>query len=568
MKKILSIILALGLVLSMSLAAMPASAQPPCGDIDVLTLSGDCDGETMVTYTMEFDITRTMTMGVDTFQIEFPAGTAFGATFGDTGDVTVEEAALGAVDVHEDDIEVAGTTVTITVPETISASSGNIKQVTIVVTKVTNTAEGEDYPLTVTGFIGCCDPFACWTDEFDIAPKYSTYEFMLTFGPDVTVDGFYGVLPWDGGALAQIQAPSTFAPEAVTVTTDNTYAGIADDFIVPFKACGQDAPYGWERSDEIRFTPFEMWLRYDDLGCDGYDPVIINFWLEDVDLGPNVDPEDGIVTLYLWGIVGVDLGWHEFELNIEDEDPYQWGFAPAGFALANNHNEPAPGLIHFNIPGYYEICFELEYLGDPTPCNPIPDKILAEMCLTAQVMQEKDSFLRDPFDSKWNFFSTPLRLKYDGVADVFAPVAANLRGVYHWDNAQQKWFGYSTNSALPGEYQSLSKIEDGKGYLVRMKTDYEGWTPGLNTAMWLFGHAQAYAPSMPFSYNVVTGWTMMGYTSLALAGDATTYLEPAVHLAHPYGVLGLDGNAYVSQTLMNPGFGYWVYFTAPGTVVP
>jgi hypothetical protein len=84
--------------------------------------------------------------------------------------------------------------------------------------------------------------------------------------------------------------------------------------------------------------------------------------------------------------------------------------------------------------------------------------------------------------------------------------------------------------------------------------------------MWLFGHAEAYAPSLPFTYNVAEGWTMMGYTNLTMGGGAANYLLPAGAIGG--GILGLSGNGYSVTATFNPGFGYWVYFSADGQVVP
>jgi hypothetical protein len=511
-KKILSIILALGLVLGMTLSAMPAAAQTCEADV---TVTPAC-AEGAATYCIEFESEYQMLVGNDEFVIEFPAGTLGTVTATLNGNATTATK--------------DGMLVYVAIP----VAAGNIAAgatVTICISGVTNPAEGE-YTLNVWVDMLCCPLELIACGEYEIDPKYSTYKFVVDFG--------------------------------------KTYPGIGEDVLPLFKACGQDSPYGFENPiapDGNLYTWFDIILTYDTLGCFGYDPVIINFWLEDAPAGATVT-----LVMYGWSPVpypggAMTLGWHEFELKLTDLLPKQWGFAPAGFALAADHDEATEAYIHFDIPGNYEICFELEYLGVEIPCQPdIPGGILTDRCLTAEVLQDKDTANIDPFGPKWNFFSTPLRLAYDAIDDVFAPVEHNLKAVWHWDNVQGKWFYYSPTSGLPAGSQPLSTIEDGKGYMVRMKTNYEGFNPIVNPNLWLFGHAQAYAPNPPFSYNVVTGWTMMGYTSLTPLGDATTYLAPATALAG--GVLGLSGNAYVPVTQFNPGFGYWVYFTAPGTVVP
>jgi hypothetical protein len=476
-----------------------------------VTVDPDCAGET-AEYCIEFESEYSMLEGNDEFAIEFPAGTTFG-----TVTATVDAAAATAT--------VDGLMVYVSVPANIAAGD----PVAICIDGVTNPGEG-DYTLNIYADMLCCDPELIDCGEYTINPAYSTYKFVLDFSP--------------------------------------TYAGMAEDFIPWFKACGQD-DYYFENpngDDGVHYAGFDIVLKYDTLGCNGYDPVIINFWLESAPAGSTVS-----LIMYGWngtpGDPDVTLDYHEFDLTLDDVDPWQWGFAPDGFPLAEDHDEATEAYIHFDIPGEYEICWELEYLGETLECQPdIPGGILVERCVTAQVMQDKDTFERDPFGPKWNFFSTPLRLFDDAVESVFAPVEDDLVGIYHWDNVQQKWFGYATTSYLPGELQSLSTIEDGKGYLVRMKTDYEGWDAGANDAMWLFGHAEAYAPSLPFTYNVAEGWTMMGYTNLTIGGGAANYLLPAGAIGG--GILGLSGNAYSVVATFDPGFGYWVYFSADGQVVP
>jgi hypothetical protein len=505
-KKILSIILALGLVLGMTLAAVPAVAQTCEATV---TVDPDCAGET-AEYCIEFESEYSMLEGNDEFAIEFPAGTTF------------DDPVTAEVDMVSATATVDGLMVYVSVPNDITAGD----TVDVCIDGVINPADG-DYTLNIYVDMLCCPLELIGCGEYTIAPKYSTYKFVLDFSP--------------------------------------TYAGMAEDFIPWFKACGQDEPYGEPHPDDpgtytYLFTSFNVTLKYDTLGCYGYNPVIINFELMSA-------PAGATAHLVLYDEDGTT--YYDFLLTNPGHatDPKgSWG-PPAGFPLLADHDEDTMAWIHFDIPGEYEICWELEYLGEEIECQPdIPGGILVERCEIVQVMQDKDVFPRPEFDPKWNFFSTPVRLFDDAIESVFAPVEDNLVGIYHWDNVQQKWFGYATTSYLPGSLQSLSTIEDGKGYLVRMKTDYEGWDAGANDAMWLFGHAEAYAPSLPFTYNVAEGWTMMGYTNLAAAGDADDYLLPASAIGG--GILALDGNSYSVETHFDPGYGYWVYFSADGQVVP
>ncbi|GEM_PF-3759463 len=472
MKKILSIILALGLVLGMSLVAMPVLADEECDA--AVTVTPPCAGY-LAEYCIEFESKYQMLAGNDKFVIQFPEGTTFGATV----TATVDGAAATAV--------LDGLLVTVGVPANIDASA----TVVICIDGVKNPDTPDYYTLNVWVDMLCCPLEQIDCGEYEIVPAVSTYKFVVDFGP--------------------------------------SYPGIAEDIWPPLQAC--------------EVYDFNLIIKTDKLGCAGWGDTEV--WAH---LKPDAPGEVTFNGTAMEECEKLPLGTYDLGANVTIVLP-----------LTIHAHTPSEDCQH------YVINFHLEGEIPAPPCEE-PGIREYEKEYMFKAYQDLDSFLRPEFGPKWNFFSTPLRLFDDAIDSVFEPVEANLVSVRYYDNVQGKWFGYDTNSSLPAEYQSLNTIEDGKGYLVRMKTTNENWNPALNGAMWLFGHAEAYAPEPPFTYNVAKGWTMMGYTNLADPGDAADYLLPAAAIGG--GILGLSGNAYVPVTQFVPGFGYWVHFAADGQVVP
>ena len=137
MKKIFSIVLALGMVLVLSVVATPVAANVTT---PVVVVAPDTVG-TEAEYEIVFNITSTLAIGA-TISIEFPAGTTVPTTY-ETGDVTVE-----GWDISSGDISVAGQVVTITLPTAIGAPD----EVTVVFkmdADITNPATDGDYTLSV-----------------------------------------------------------------------------------------------------------------------------------------------------------------------------------------------------------------------------------------------------------------------------------------------------------------------------------------------------------------------------------------------------------------------------------
>ena len=167
MKKVISIIVALALMLSLGIAATPVLA-----DVTVPTVEVDpAVVNEVASYTITFNITSTLAGGA-TVSVRFPTGTTVPATSTyQPGDITVQ-----GWPISHGDIVVSGQVVTITLPDPIGA----IAQVTVVFTKdagIKNpTVPKSDYTLEVK-----TSKETNWvtSQQFSIPlPDKSSYEFV------------------------------------------------------------------------------------------------------------------------------------------------------------------------------------------------------------------------------------------------------------------------------------------------------------------------------------------------------------------------------------------------------
>jgi hypothetical protein len=101
-KKIIGILVALGLVLSLVVMATPVAAK--VSGVTANVANSDC-ACSVGTYTITFNITASLTQGVHCVCVKFPAGTTVPATYKD-GDITIE-----TEDVFGSEVTVSGTEV-------------------------------------------------------------------------------------------------------------------------------------------------------------------------------------------------------------------------------------------------------------------------------------------------------------------------------------------------------------------------------------------------------------------------------------------------------------------------
>ena len=521
MKKILSIMLALGLVLGMVVAAVPAAAQP-AGDWTVVSFVSDeyCELKTASYNITLAPLPASLTQGYHTVTVKFPAGTGYPASY------TAGSIRIGGADVFASEITRVGDEITFLVPTTILSGPVLIEFRSIGTRRFTNPPAGK-YNVEVKTSRA---PMSTWVksqynavtlkyDPYTIVPTVSTYKWVLDFDQI-------------GG-----------------------YEDIGLNVVPPFQMCGQETIGFVDPLIAGRYvTPFDLLLRASPAGCAGCPLMAAEMIMT---ARPTTTAR---AHLY-------DASAQTVAKNFTSTDPLV-----AGSTYALGSWDPLPANptdtwdfgLHFDTPGTYTFCFVLEYSGTGVCELGCAD---VTRCVDFVVYQEKDSFKIDPFTQKWNFFSSPLVLKDGDIEVVLGAIldqpVPQLKHVVHYDNALGKWFGFFPGSSLPAGYQSLTTIEDGKAYAVRMKATYEGFSSTYVPYLWLFGNEAPEFPAPPLSYQVYEGWTMMGFTSTA-AMDFEDYLYPSLvgdGAAWHFGFLSSGDN-------MNPGEGYWVYFDADGTVVP
>jgi hypothetical protein len=103
-------------------------------------------------------------------------------------------------------------------------------------------------------------------------------------------------------------------------------------------------------------------------------------------------------------------------------------------------------------------------------------------------------------------------------------------------------------------------MQDGKGYLINMSAPATLIVSGTELPVGSL--------TLPPTYNVSIGYNLIGFKSLT-AMDNSVYLTGTSYRFPIY-----SKQAGVWQLLnlttddMKPGFGYWVYFNAAGTITP
>ena len=544
MKKILSIILALGLVLSMSLAAMPAAAQTtPCGTIAPFEV---CAGDTE-TYTITFTLTKTLFEGNDSVVIEFPEGFSFG-TFVDG------EVFIGGDPVLKADLTIAGSTITIPVQNQEFPGS-----LVIIIPKVKASTTVGEWTVNIGLDRDCC-PFE-WVCEVDleVLAKKSTYKLYIDHGVTPAAADLY---------IPDIAKTLFVEPLPIAAGTPSYYPGITQDYFPPTQYC--------------QYNFWVVMIDYLKEGCEA--------WGEDAQVRITlVDaPEDAVVTFYIYGFNATfpagTLQWHgPYASDPFDpaEDAQEFLFPDVPFTLDEDYIDlqynMTPVLSHATMPGEYTFDIELFTEVDTGECDEedLEERPLAEKkTYTHMEYQWLDAYEIDLFP-KWNLISLPIVPFETDLATALESFAFPelLLGIYQYDT-------------LAGEYDAypgfgLDEMVDGKGYWMKMAyggTNPPAGTPAsLATAIatwWVFGTDRPGDPPTPVSYDAFEGWNQIGFTSMAPATD-DIYLSNWLSYWGIYGYGNIYGWAANTQTYavqtpggatLNPGMGYWVNFHYDGEI--
>jgi hypothetical protein len=538
-KKILSILLTLGMVLGLVVIAAPVSADVTgpggVGTPDVTFPAPLCNCAGLVgCYQIEFDISASVEEGVHEICIEFPDDTVVPATFA-PGDITIE-----GVNVIPSEITVTdtayGTMVCMIWPGDpvigdLDLADNPITVVFTAAADIKNPTTPGTYNLYVhTTRVADSNPVI--SDPYTIVPQITTYDLTLDFSP--------------------------------------TYPGLIPGYVPPFKACGQEG-YGIELVPGQWFTIFDLIFDVDVLGCADPCPTANMWWVLEA------CPPGEIVSLSWDG--GPVLTYDENDVDVVQPLPaVTLALAPYIWTSA----------IHFSSPGNYTICW---YVECPTaPCGPGP-QIIAKVCIDAVVYQWKNAWCIELWP-KWNLISLPLFPFNTDIEAVLAPLSApdQLMSVWYFDQCADDdpntgaWYVYPPKS-------SLGTMEAGKAYWIRMKHPGDpGYNPALFPAtLWMWGHHAPMPPADPMAwFEVCEGWNMVGFKppwdlttgpfDFPVPEDDEDYLWnwwDIMVIWPDYGTI-YEWDAFNQEWLWGypfgytlwPGLGYWIPFDHDGEIYP
>jgi hypothetical protein len=516
-RKIISILVTVGLVLAFSVVAVPTTGAA-CNA--TVTLSNDCAGKTGVTYTIDFDAPVTLLPVNDMISIEFGAGTTFGFTT--ESDITVDGDAVDDIDA----VVITGTKIEFAIPAA-HAIINPTDAVQVIVSKVKNPGVAGDYELGLDYDLACCAGVTFDCAEYTIVPAISTYGLF-----------------WDSSP---------------------TYdADIAFDFVPPFKVCGQDEFGGYDLGGKF-LNYFDLYLMPTLVGCAGPcggTNVTMTLTLTAAPAGSNVTLD--------WNATGV------YNLLIDDDTTTELDLGD--FLLGFNDTLIWNNAIHFDAVGDYQICVEVICPGGAPVCPDCSseDTVVASKCFDIKVYQHKTAVKIDLF-RKWNLISLPLVPLEDPnpIEDVLAAYSDPdmILSIYYYDRCTDTWSVWGNGQS------SLATLEDGKSYWV--KVEYSHTVPALAPGtpvpgLWVWGTPQPVPPNSPASYPVCDGWNMVGLTGYDDGTFLTQILDSAYFWNLTYGqIYAWDGlnQAWKSElgaslADLQVGEGYWISVAGAGTIYP
>jgi hypothetical protein len=539
-KKIISILVALGVILGLTLGAAPVAAQVDCPDdctANLADLAGPpdfCAGKQSIYDITDITLPVTLIGGTDSLSVTFPVGTDLSSV--DNTDIYIYSHwyITGTIVTNPTDVTITDNYLEFVVPVNgifwLNIPAGT--DIDITVSDVVNPPAG-DYCLFVDYKLACCDPV-----DFDCVP--------------------YTVVP----AIATLGFHYDFSP---------TYTGLAEDFIPPFKACGQEC-YGTYNSSVGWLTDFDLILREDVPGC-APPCASADMWFE-----LTACPAGETITFNFDGdwfiLTALDVGKN---------------FTLPNVALSSPVNISWPCMIHFSSPGEYELCFYLECPEVPCAAG---KQIVAEKCMPCKAYQWKEAH-EIPLYRKWNLICLPLVPLVDPPIDDMLDACTfkdEIMSIWYYDRCEDypegQWYVWPT----PDETQeALTELVDGKSYWVRVVYNSTHPAGQYVGPLWTWGTRQPTPPASPSAYAVCEGWNMVGLTGY---GDGWwTKIRDEDYLWNWFdngwpeygGIYGWDPNGYTwagpqawwSVTPVGnwlpkyyTGEGYWISFEHDGTIYP
>jgi hypothetical protein len=552
-RKIISILAALGVILGLTLVAVPLAADET---MDGVTCPTDCSGWGVVDadpapgdfcagmssdYWIGWSPTGmlapiTLIPGTDSLSVEFPTGTDL--TKVGAGDVIlydwtlVQSAVVPLADITGNTAGSTRLEFVIPVgflPNLIAA--GDVIEIDVY--DVVNPPVPGKYCLFVDYIDDCCTPVVFDCVEYTVSPAYKEYAFHFDF--------------------------------------DKTFPGIAEDFIPPFKACGQNRtadiltewiePIGW-------FDVFDVILRDENHGCMApCGNASMWFVIDKCPVGETIS--------FVWDELGVN--W--FGQFTAADIGIEW--ALPDHDLVNDG--PPPDVkweckLHFSSPGTYQMTFYLQCpavqcgAGEKTWSGTLP--------ITVHQWKDPGKII---LEEKWNLVSLPIVPFDTDIASLLASLDAealdkdgvdDLLSIHYYDRSDfacvdpGTWKVY----AHDGSQTSLETMEDGKSYWVRMTYPNQGNMP---YTWWIFGTAVPMPPGSPREYPACTGWNMLGLTS-RVDVDIMDYLwnwNTSDYVVYGWDNTGswltsgwdfVDPWGAYPEYMLETGQGYWACFAAPG----
>jgi len=334
---------------------------------------------------------------------------------------------------------------------------------------------------------------------------------------------------------AGIENPSEYGTYTLDVWTNEEDAGSVEyDIVLPDRSTYKFV-CEFEYEDPVskiiwvdKDIDVEVTLKTKVKGNLGYDGVQKQIRLAK-------DPSAGAV-------VEVKIG--DFEETLTVDEWVSWG---APFSIQAHDRRDWTGTMRFNRVGEYTIEFRLRHEGST----------VGEGTVTAAV---SGLSLDIELKEGWNLVSLPLIPESSAIETVLAGIMDDVISVWYYDAAdpnpvpEDRWRSYDPEHS---EVADLHTIEDGKAYWVRMAKGADLTVVGVATAL---------PGEMPRAYNVVEGWNMVGFQSTGpmLAKD---YFEGTA-LVRVYKFESGAWSIVQPTQNMEPGLGYWVAFSEPGTIYP
>jgi len=344
MKKIFSIVLALGLVLGLTVVAAPVAADvsEPAVTVSPTTVNDVAE------YKIDFDITASLTGGLHYIKIEFPADTTVPAAY-DTGDITIE-----GQDIASGDVSGSGQVVTIITPITLSAPE-EVNVVFTIDADIQNPTSADDYTLKV------------WTEK-ETTPVESA-EYTITSGPVDLYDESMDFV--DSYGTIQAAIDDALSDYTIKVVTAGTYT---EDLVIPADKDGLEIQGAGNASTTIKGVSLSVWgvstlpnieILADGVKIHGFtiqspDPSGTKFaagmiiGAKDVEIYDNVfevmnandttnldDVSQGIVTYNKRAMPGVDVSG----LSIHDNAFTNYGTGPIGYEGIYINRDEGTGAI-------------------------------------------------------------------------------------------------------------------------------------------------------------------------------------------------------------------------------